>query len=40
MHPEASEFIYFVAKADGTGSHHFSVDYEAHKAAIRRYLLK
>lgn len=34
-HPELKNFLYFVAKPDG--SHHFSATYEEHKAAILLY---
>lgn len=34
-HPESTNFIYFVAKGDGT--HEFSVTYEQQRAAIMRY---
>ncbi|WED44220.1 endolytic transglycosylase MltG [Legionella cardiaca] len=34
-HPQATDYLYFVAKGDG--SHHFSVTYEEQKKAISRY---
>ncbi|MCX7117268.1 MAG: endolytic transglycosylase MltG [Legionellales bacterium] len=35
-HPEASNYLYFVAKGDGT--HYFSANYEQQKQAILRYI--
>lgn len=35
LYPVPSEYLYFVAKGDGT--HHFSRDYASHKAAVERY---
>ncbi len=35
LHPEPGETLFFVAKGDG--SHHFSVTYPEHQAAVRRY---
>jgi UPF0755 protein len=37
-HPQASNYLYFVAKGDG--SHHFSATYEEQKKAISRYMNK
>lgn len=37
-HPQKSEYLYFVAKGDG--SHEFSKTYEEQKKAISRYLFK
>lgn len=37
-HPEITEYLYFVAKGDG--SHIFSVTYEDQKKAVKRYLRK
>ena len=34
----AGRWLYFVAKRDGTGQHHFSRNYSEHKRAIQRYL--
>ncbi len=35
--PAPTEYLYFVAKADGSGSHHFSSDYAAHERAVQEY---
>jgi len=35
---DAREYLFFVAKRDGTGAHFFSKTYEEHKRAIDRYL--
>lgn len=35
---EAREWLYFVARQDGSGRHHFSRTYREHRRAIRRYL--
>lgn len=37
-HPELTDYLYFVARGDGT--HEFSVTYEQQKAAIARFLRK
>lgn len=37
LHPEATPFLYFVGKGDG--SHHFSRTLEEHKRAVARYQL-
>lgn len=34
----ARTYIFFVAKRDGSGSHHFTATYKQHKAAIRKFL--
>ncbi len=34
----ARSYIFFVAKRDGSGSHHFTATYKEHKAAIRKFL--
>ena len=34
------KLLYFVAKRDGTGEHHFSKSYSEHRKAIKRYLKK
>ncbi|MFW5967247.1 MAG: endolytic transglycosylase MltG, partial [Persicimonas sp.] len=36
--PDAMEYLYFVARRDGTQRHHFSKNFEEHKRAIQRYL--
>jgi UPF0755 protein len=36
--PARTRFLYFVAKADGTGGHFFSTNLNDHEAAIKRYL--
>lgn len=36
--PEAMEYLYFVARRDGSGGHYFSRTYEEHRRAIRRFL--
>ena len=38
MHPEFNDYLYFVAKGDG--SHHFSKTYAEHSKAVRKYQLK
>lgn len=35
FHPEKSEYLYFVAKEDGSGAHHFSSNYKGHLQGIR-----
>jgi UPF0755 protein len=36
--PARTGFLYFVSRNDGTGGHHFSVDYEEHKRAVKQFL--
>lgn len=36
--PEAMQYLYFVARRDGTGEHYFSTNYADHRRAIDRYL--
>ncbi len=36
--PEHADYLYFVAKRDGTGGHHFTTNYRDHRQAIDRYL--
>jgi len=38
LHPQAGEYLYFVARGDG--GHVFSTTLEEHNAAVRRYLLE
>lgn len=40
LHPSPASYLFFVAKGDGTRSHHFSVTWEEHKKAVERYQLK
>ncbi len=40
LHPNGGKSLYFVAKADGSGSHHFSATLEEHNRAVRKYQLK
>ena len=37
LHPQASQYLYFVAK--GGGEHHFSRTLAEHNSAVRRYIL-
>lgn len=37
LHPAETEDLYFVARAGGDGGHVFSVDYDAHRKAVREY---
>src|SRR5690554_4760390 len=36
--PEDMEYLFFVARRDGSRGHHFTKTFSAHKQAIRRYL--
>jgi UPF0755 protein len=36
--PEATRYLFFVARRDGTGRHHFSETYAEHRRAIRQFL--
>lgn len=36
--PSKTDFLFFVAKGDGSGGHTFSTNYDAHKKAIQEYL--
>jgi UPF0755 protein len=38
--PASSRFLYFVAKRDGSGGHHFSTNLSAHNRAVKKYLKK
>lgn len=40
LNPKKSDYIFFVAKADGTGAHYFSVTYEEHRKAVAKYQLR
>jgi UPF0755 protein len=35
--PASTEYLYFVAKADGSGSHHFTKTLEDHNRAVQDY---
>ena len=37
LHPADTDFLYFVARPDGSGRHQFSKDIEAHRQAATRY---
>jgi UPF0755 protein len=37
MKPDGSAYLYFVAKSDGTGAHHFSSNVAEHQAAVVRF---
>jgi UPF0755 protein len=37
LHPAETDFLYFVARPDGSGRHQFSKDIEAHRQAATRY---
>ena len=37
LHPAETHYLYFVAKADGSGTHTFSEDLEAHSLAVGKY---
>ena len=38
--PAHTDFLYFVAKRDGSGGHHFTTNYQDHKSAVKQYLKK
>ena len=40
LHPADGKSLYFVAKADGSGAHHFSATLQEHNRAVRKYQLK
>ena len=40
MHPKEEGYLYFVAKADGSGEHYFSKTLKEHNQAVRKYQLK
>jgi len=37
LHPASTEYLYFVAKPDGSGSHHFSATLAEHDQAVSEY---
>lgn len=37
LHPATAPYLYFVAKPDGSGSHHFSATLEEHEKAVLAY---
>jgi len=37
LHPAATNYLYFVAKPDGSGGHQFSADLAAHNRAVEQY---
>ena len=37
LHPAASDYLYFVAKADGSGAHQFSATIAEHEKAVTEY---
>lgn len=37
LHPASTDYLYFVAKADGSGSHRFSATLEEHEKAVLDY---
>jgi UPF0755 protein len=37
LHPADVDYLYFVAKADGSGSHHFSSTLAEHEQAVLKY---
>ena len=40
LYPENTNYLYYVAKNDGTGSHQFSRTFKEHQAAIKKYGVK
>jgi len=40
MHPDSTEYLYFVARGDGSGSHVFSETLEQHQAAVDKFQRK
>ncbi len=40
LHPAETDYIYFVAKPDGSGSHHFSATLSEHEKAVLAYRQK
>ncbi len=37
LHPADTKYLYFVAKGDGSGGHHFSTDLADHALAVQKY---
>ena len=37
LHPAATDYLYFVARADGSGGHNFSANLAAHEANVVQY---
>ncbi len=37
LHPSATDYLYFVARPDGSGGHQFSTTLEAHQRAVEAY---
>jgi UPF0755 protein len=37
LHPSDTTYLYFVAKGDGSGGHHFSTTIEEHDKAVQAY---
>ncbi len=37
LEPAATDYLYFVAKADGSGGHQFSKSIEEHNRAVEQY---
>jgi UPF0755 protein len=37
LSPAQTDYLYFVAKPDGSGSHHFSSDFSSHEKAVQAY---
>ena len=40
IEPEETDYLFFVARADGSGTHHFSKTYREHVNAVNRFQLK
>lgn len=39
LHPAQTDYLFFVARPDGSGAHKFSSNFDAHNRAVRRYRL-
>ena len=37
LHPASADYLYFVAKGDGSGTHNFSSDYAKHEKNVLAY---